>query len=164
MKARARKNAYVLSFFVLFLIFIGFILFISLFESGIIPSHNQSISVSSFSCTPSGTIINVYKGVEQPVNITDIILTVSNVEHSLFNNSLGIMGKAGYYSFDFPYSCVLDNEALQASVYYESYSSLSKSFNAGNNFFSSLISMTPSRIYCICKGCQLFCHVLSATV
>lgn len=141
MKARARKNAYVLSFFVLFLIFIGFILFISLFESGIIPSHNQSISVSSFSCTPSGTIINVYKGVEQPVNITDIILTVSNVEHSLFNNSLGIMGKAGYYSFDFPYRCISDNEAIKITVYYEGYSSL-QSFNAGNNFFSSLISNT----------------------
>jgi hypothetical protein len=142
MKAAVKKNAYIFSFFVIFLIFIGFILFIVLFESGIIQLYKQPVSVSSFSCTPSGTVINVYKGVEQPVNLTNVILTVGKVEHSLLNSNIEIKGKAGYYSFDFPYSCVLDNEALQASVYYESYSSSSKSFNAGNNFFSSLISDT----------------------
>ena len=51
------------------------------------------------------------------------------------------MGKAGYYSFDFPYRCISDNEAIKITVYYEGYSSL-QSFNAGNNFFSSLISNT----------------------
>ncbi len=141
MKAVARKNAYILFFFILFLIFVGFILFVVLFESGILPFNNQPIYVSSFSCTSSGTVINIYKGVEQPVNLTGIILTLSNVQHSLLNNSMEIKGKAGYYSFDFPYRCILNNEELQVSVYYESYSSL-ESFSPRKNFFNSLISNT----------------------
>ena len=141
MKARARKNAYIFSFFVVFLIFIGFILFVVLFESGIFPFNNQPISVSSFSCTPSGTVINIYKGVEQPVNITNITLMVNNVQHSLLISNMEIEGKAGYYSFDFPYACISGNEELQVNVYYEGYSSL-QSFNQANNLFSSLISST----------------------
>lgn len=141
MKARARKNAYVLSFFVLFLIFVGFILFVVLFESGVISFHNQPISVSGFSCSPSGTVIDVYKGVEQPVNLTNIILTVNKVQHSLLFSNIEIKGEEGYYSFNFPYRCITDNEEMQLSVYYESYSSM-EYVNPGNNFFSSLISNT----------------------
>lgn len=142
MKAAAKKNAYVLSFFALFLIFIGFVLFLVLVESDIISFHNQPVTVASFSCTSSGTIVNVYKGVEQPVNLTKVILTVSNVEYSLLSSNVEINGGIGYYSFDFPYRCLSADEALQVKVYYESYSSAAQSFNGVNNFFSSLISNT----------------------
>ena len=142
MKAAARRNAYVLSFFVFFLVFVGFILFLVLFESGIISINHQAVSISSFSCTSSGTVINVYKGVEQPVNLTKVILTVDNAEYSLLNGSLEINGKTGYYSFDFPYRCLLGDEAVKASLYYESYSSAVQSSNGGNDFFSGLISNT----------------------
>ncbi|MGC8533183.1 MAG: hypothetical protein ACP5MV_00945 [Candidatus Parvarchaeum sp.] len=142
MKAAARKNVYIFSFFLLFMIFIGFVLFLVLVESGIISFHTQSITVSGFSCTSSGTVINVYKDIEQPANITNVILTVGNVQHSLLNSNLEIRGGEGYYSFDFPYRCFSVNEELQASVYYESYSSAFQSLNTGNDFFSSLISNT----------------------
>ncbi len=142
MKAAAKKNAYILSFFALFLVFIGFVLFLVLVESGIIPFHNQPVTVTSFSCSPSGTVVNVYKGAEQPVNLTNVILTVSNVQHSILNSNMEIKGGVGYYSLDFPYRCLSVNEALQVKVYYESYSSAIQSFNGGNNFFSSLISNT----------------------
>jgi hypothetical protein len=142
MKASAKRNAYVLSFFILFLIFIGFILFLILVESGIISFRNQPVTISSFSCTPSGTVINVYKNIEQPVNLTGVILTVSGVGHSLLNSNVEIKGGVGYYSFDFSYRCISNDESMQAIVYYESYSSAVQPFNGGNNFFSGLISNT----------------------
>jgi hypothetical protein len=141
MKARVKKNAYILSFFILFLVFIGAILFIVFFESGIISLNSQPVKVSSLSCTFSGTTINIYKGVEQPVNLTKVILKVGSAEYVLLNSNLEINGGMGYYSFDFPYRCI-SAESVQASVYYESYSSVVQSFSSGNNFFSGLISDT----------------------
>ena len=38
----------------------------------------------------------------------------------------------GYYSLDFPYRCLSENENLQVKVYYESYSYATQSFNGGN--------------------------------
>ncbi|MCL5107097.1 MAG: hypothetical protein M1322_03240 [Candidatus Parvarchaeota archaeon] len=144
MKAAARRSAYTLSFFVLFLIFIGFVLFLVLFESGIIILNAQSVSISSFSCSPSGTVINVYKSVQQPVNITGIVLTVGGVPYSFLTDGLQMNGGAGYYSFSVQYRCILNDEAVNAKIYYQTYSSASQSLNGGNDFFSKLISNTQS--------------------
>ncbi len=143
MKESVKRNVYILSFFVVFLVFIGFVIFLVLFESGIINLHQQAITVSSFSCSPSGTTINLYKSVEQPVNITKVVLSISNKSYSVLSTTT-INGAEGYYKIHLDYVCLLKNEAVSIKVYYQTYSYADNSINIGNNFFSSLISNTKA--------------------
>lgn len=143
MKESVKRNVYILSFFVVFLVFIGFVIFLVLFESGIINLHQQAITVSSFSCSPSGTTINLYKNVEQPVNITKVVLSISNKSYSVLSATT-INGAEGYYEIHLDYVCLLKNEAVSIKVYYQTYSYADNSINIGNNFFSSLISNTKA--------------------
>ena len=143
MKESVKRNVYILSFFVVFLVFIGFVIFLVLFESGIINLHQQAITVSSFSCSPSGTTINLYKSVEQPVNITKVVLSISNKSYSVLSTTT-INGAEGYYKIHLDYMCLLKNEAVSIKVYYQTYSYADNSINIGNNFFSSLISNTKA--------------------
>ncbi len=143
MKESVKRNVYILSFFVVFLVFIGFVIFLVLFESGIINLHQQAITVSSFSCSPSGTTINLYKSVEQPVNITKVVLSISNKSYSVLSATT-INGAEGYYKIHLDYMCLLKNEAVSIKVYYQTYSYADNSINIGNNFFSSLISNTKA--------------------
>lgn len=143
MKESVKRNVYILSFFVVFLVFIGFVIFLVLFESGIINLHQQAITVSSFSCSPSGTTINLYKNVEQPVNITKVVLSISNKSYSVLSATT-INGAEGYYKIHLDYMCLLKNEAVSIKVYYQTYSYADNSINIGNNFFSSLISNTKA--------------------
>ena len=144
MKESVKRNVYILSFFVVFLIFVGFVLFLVLFESGIINLHQQAITVSSFSCSPSGTYLNLYKSVQQPVNITQVVLMVSNKPYSALSTPFTINEGVGNYQIHLNYLCLVKNEAVNAKVYYQTYSYASNSINAGNNFFSSLISNTKA--------------------
>lgn len=140
MKSTAKKGLYVLAIFSFFLIFVGFVLFLTFVESGLITFQEQPLSVAGFSCGPSGTDITLSKNVQQPVNLTGVIITAGNVSHSVLNSTYRV--NSTVYSLYFPgYRC-FSGGASDVRIYYQTYSSAPQPSQAADNFFSRLISDT----------------------
>lgn len=136
------KNIVAIYVFLLFLFFFAlaaFAIFVVLVDSGSISLSNQPLSVSSFSCTPSGTAVNLYKSVGNYVNVTSLVL---NVDGSVVPFSGNYVIDSRYFTVYLPYRCLSGYSVISVNVYYSDYTSAENKQPSTGNFFSKLISQT----------------------
>ncbi|MCL4391468.1 MAG: hypothetical protein M1284_01995 [Candidatus Parvarchaeota archaeon] len=138
MKAGTLKKLSILVFFVVFLVIIGLVLFVTLLESGIISINEQPLAVSSFSCTPAGTVINIQKNVPQTINVTRAIITIGSSSYTILSGNYAI--NADHLSLYLSYKCLDSNAVSSVRLYYQNYYLVRKPAQNSNNFFSKLIS------------------------
>lgn len=120
----------VFSLFISFLVVLSVAIFFVLLESGIITFQSQSLSIKSFSCTPSGTVINLYKSVGNEINVTQITITTNSNTVSIKSN---YVIKGTYSKLYLSYRC-LQPYKISIKVYYSSYAYLQNQNNQSNIF------------------------------
>ncbi|EFD92698.1 MAG: hypothetical protein BJBARM5_0551 [Candidatus Parvarchaeum acidophilus ARMAN-5] len=124
---------------VIFFVIVASIIFVVLSESGIISLTTSPLSVSSFSCSPSGTTITLHKSVPGDLNITEIDF-ISNDSSSLVYTDYTVSSE--YSIISLSYRCIPAGSVSSIKVYYLSYTSIETQQVNQNNFFSKLISET----------------------
>jgi hypothetical protein len=141
MRERNLVALYVFSLFTVFFVILASVIFVVLVESGIIPLGMQPLSVSSFSCTQSGTVVNLHKSVQNKLNVAAVAMVIGSSSVTIRTNYTLTNSTSVVY---LPYKCLSSNYVKSISVYYSDYVSVESPQNNINDFFSKLISDTRS--------------------